>query len=229
MTEKKILIVDDDELLLMVLKRYLDQQGFKHVLAVPSGQDSIEAISHTRFDTIVLDINLPGIDGWQVLERVKIISPDTEVIMITGASAVINRCRSIQNGAFALLEKPFALDELNRMLQCTFRPVCTKRINSLRAACQVPSKIIYDGLEFPGTLENMSETGVLIKIDIHCNHFRIGSEVDIVFSSANSALTMKGEIARQNSPDYSGQRHIGVRLMNPSRSYLNLLDYLVSV
>lgn len=229
MTEKKILIVDDDDLLLTVMKRYLVQRGYKHVLAVSTGEDSIEAASQTCFNTVILDINLPGIDGWQVLERVKSMSPDTEVIMITGSSAEANRYRSIQNGAFALLEKPFALEELDRMLQCTFRSVCTKRIDSLRAVCQMPSKIIHDGLEFNGIMENMSESGVLIKIDVPCNHFQIGSGVDVVFLAENSSLTMKGEIARQNGNGSSEQISVGVRLINPSRSYLNLLDYLLAV
>lgn len=229
MTEKKILIVDDDDLLLMMLKRYLDQRGYQHVLAVPSGEDSIEALSHTCFDTVLLDINLPRVDGWQVLEKVKSISPDTEVIMITGSRSISNRYRSIQNGAFSLLEKPFALEELDRMLQCSFRPVCSKRINPLRAVCYVPSKIKYGGLELTGMLENMSETGVLIKMDAACRDFQIGSIVDIVVSKSNSALNMKGEIARQKCVDSSEEMHIGVRLMNPSRSYLNLLDYFVAV
>ncbi|RJQ52024.1 MAG: response regulator [Nitrospiraceae bacterium] len=227
MTEKKILIVDDDDLLLMMLKRYLEHRGFKYVRAVPSGEASLEALSRFCFDTMILDINLPGINGWDVLERVKAAAPDTEVIMITGNPAETIRYKSIQSGAFALLEKPFTLEELNSVLQGTFRPACAKRVQPLRAVCRMPSKIIQNGLEVTGMLENMSGTGILIKMDRPCNSFRTGSEVDIVLLSVNSCLTVKGEITRQNSEDTSGQ-FIGIRLMDPSRSYQNLLDYILA-
>ena len=105
MTNKKILLVDDDKDLLRGMTFTLRASGFE----VVNAQDAITAIStvrETRPDLIVLDIGLPGGDGFLVMQRLKELLLLTPVIVVSARESGPNRKRAMESGALAFFQKP---------------------------------------------------------------------------------------------------------------------------
>ena len=115
-----ILIVDDEPLIRATLAEYLQQEGFA-VLACGSGEEALERAAERRFDVAICDVNLPGIDGIELLERLLRISPDTFVLLITAYATVESAVEAFQRGAHDYLMKPILLDEVLAKLRRLLR------------------------------------------------------------------------------------------------------------
>ncbi|VTS01493.1 sigma-54-dependent transcriptional regulator [Tuwongella immobilis] len=111
-----VLIVDDELIIRETIGEFLQQQGYDVVLA-PSGEDAIKRITDRRFDIILCDINLPGVDGLEVLDRVRQVSPETSVMLITAYATVENAVEAFQKGAHDFLMKPILLEEVGNKIR----------------------------------------------------------------------------------------------------------------
>jgi CheY-like chemotaxis protein len=103
-----LLVVDDSELNRDVLTRRLERQGHA-VRAVANGREALEALSKEQFDLVLLDIMMPGIDGFEVLRRLKAdaVLRDLPVIVISALEEIDSAVRCIEMGAEDYLPKPF--------------------------------------------------------------------------------------------------------------------------
>ncbi|MGD9157902.1 MAG: response regulator [Desulfobacteraceae bacterium] len=101
----KILIVDDEKPFADNLARLLGSRGFTPVFCY-SGEEALESASKQEFDVIISDIKMPGMDGIELLTGLKEITPQTEVIMLTGYADIETGNRAIREGAFDYLFKP---------------------------------------------------------------------------------------------------------------------------
>lgn len=108
----RILIVDDDKSVRDFLGRFLNMKGYKHVQSVETGQEAVETVKKDNFKLVLLDIKLPDMDGIDVLRRIKQLSKDTAVIMITGFPEEEKAKQMIKEGAYDYIIKPFDLDYL---------------------------------------------------------------------------------------------------------------------
>ncbi|MBX9678119.1 MAG: sigma-54 dependent transcriptional regulator [Gemmataceae bacterium] len=105
-----LLVVDDEEAVCYALRRALTAEG--HTVAVaPSAERAIDAAEKQVPDAIVLDVRLPGMDGLTALERLKQITHDAPVIIITAFGNLSTAVRAVEGGAFDYLAKPFDLDQ----------------------------------------------------------------------------------------------------------------------
>ena len=111
-----ILVVDDEPLIRETLAEYLQQQGF-HVVACESGESALVAARKTAFDIVICDINLPGLDGLEVQERLARISPETCIILITAYATVDTAVEAFQKGAAEYLMKPIILREVSEKIR----------------------------------------------------------------------------------------------------------------
>jgi UDP-3-O-[3-hydroxymyristoyl] N-acetylglucosamine deacetylase len=109
--EKKVLIVDDEERVVKSIAGVLEDEGFRVTMA-KSGEEAIEAFQQERPDVTLLDIWMPGMDGIEVLKRLKWIAPDCQVIMISGHATISTAMAAVKLGAFDFIEKPLSLDVL---------------------------------------------------------------------------------------------------------------------
>jgi DNA-binding NtrC family response regulator len=116
---RKILIVDDEEIVLKSCLRILGDGDYE-VEAVQDGQEALRKIEETDYDILILDIMMPKIDGLEVLQRVKEMHPDIDIIMITGLSQIKTAVRAMKLGAFDYLPKPFDPDELKLVVERAF-------------------------------------------------------------------------------------------------------------
>ena len=106
-----ILLIDDEQLIRETLAEYLTQQGYE-VVACHSGEEGLEQASRRPFAIALCDMQLPGIDGLEVLDRLQQISPETSVLLITAFATVENAVEAFQRGAHDYLMKPILLDEV---------------------------------------------------------------------------------------------------------------------
>ena len=100
-----ILIVDDEEDIRYALEIYLSHLGYK-VLTAENGEEALSKFKVFVPDIVLTDIKMPGIDGLELLKRIKREDADTEVIMITGHGGMNLAINSIRNDAVDLLIKP---------------------------------------------------------------------------------------------------------------------------
>ena len=107
--DKKILVCDDDKAVSNFLGRFLKKEGYIQVDIALSGEEALEKISKDRYQLVLLDIKLPGIDGIEVLRKIKEINKDIGVIMITGFPEESIAQEAMKEGAYDYIIKPFDL------------------------------------------------------------------------------------------------------------------------
>jgi len=106
---ERILIVDDEPGVRSALEAILADEGYV-VASVGSGEDGLEALQRTRFDAVLLDVWLPGLDGLETLDRIRARAVDVAVIMISGHGTIDTAVRATRLGAFDFIEKPLSLE-----------------------------------------------------------------------------------------------------------------------
>ncbi|MCI0407071.1 MAG: sigma-54 dependent transcriptional regulator, partial [Acidobacteria bacterium] len=108
---KSILVIDDDRLIRQTFKNHLGSEGFEVHLAV-DGEEGVRVFNEVGPDLVILDIHLPGLDGLEVLARIKASDPAAYVIMITAFDDMRTTVEAIKRGAFEYICKPIDYDEL---------------------------------------------------------------------------------------------------------------------
>ncbi len=111
MTKSKILVVDDEHLIRWSLEQNLKKQGYE-VSTAGSGEDALRLLQEEPPDLMLLDIQLPGMNGMEVLEKVKELEEDVIVIMVTALGVLETAVKAMRLGAYDYINKPFNLDEL---------------------------------------------------------------------------------------------------------------------
>lgn len=106
-----VLIVDDEERFLKTTKALLDKDDC-NVFTAQDGWKGMERLKAHPVDVVILDVKMPGIDGIEVLRRLKELHPLVEVIMLTGHSTLDTAIRGLKLGAFDYLTKPCNISEL---------------------------------------------------------------------------------------------------------------------
>ena len=112
---KKILIVEDDTFTGESLKAFFKEKGFD-VDFVSNGQTAVNFIIKNNYSLVITDLMMPVMDGLYLLNRIKDISDDLPVIIITAYDNMENVLTAYQFGAIELLNKPFELSELENLV-----------------------------------------------------------------------------------------------------------------
>ena len=112
---KRILVVDDEPLMRDFLIETLQRKKYL-VEAVGNGAQAIEKVKGEYYDLVVTDIRMPDVTGMVVLEEVKKINPETEVVMINAFGTIENAVGAMKLGAYDYIEKPFSADEIELLV-----------------------------------------------------------------------------------------------------------------
>jgi DNA-binding response OmpR family regulator len=114
-----VLVIEDDSAVQQLIDTVLRRQGF-NVLLAGTGRAGLRQVHEHRPGVVVLDVGLPDLDGWQVLERIRDIS-EVPVLMLTGYAEEPDKVRGLRAGADDYLTKPFGLDEFTARLEALLR------------------------------------------------------------------------------------------------------------
>jgi DNA-binding NtrC family response regulator len=111
-----ILVIDDEAIALSNMSHVLIKEGYD-VTTCKDGESGLNALRHTRFDLVLTDLHMPGIDGMDVLQHVHVTIPETPVIMITGHATLDSAVKAMKRGAYHYIAKPFRLDEAREIVK----------------------------------------------------------------------------------------------------------------
>jgi DNA-binding response OmpR family regulator len=116
----RLLIVEDEQALVKPVKKFLEKKGFA-VDAVDNGKDAVEYADETQYDCILLDLNLPEIDGITVAKTLRKEGLTIPIIMVTARSQIYNKLEGFDNGADDYVTKPFDLNELTARINAVIK------------------------------------------------------------------------------------------------------------
>ncbi len=132
-----LLLVEDDDAIADALRLHLEQAGYR-LHREADGQRAMAAIDRQRWDLVLLDLMLPGADGWDVCRHLRARHADVPVIMLSARSAEAHRVLGLELGADDYLAKPFSMLELVARVRALLR-----RIGQLRAAPEAGSLLRF--------------------------------------------------------------------------------------
>jgi two-component system OmpR family response regulator len=142
----RILIVEDDPSLASGLGRILQAEGYA-VDVTSRGEDAVQAARQERFDMVILDVGLPGIDGFELLRRLRAAEYRAPVLVLTARDTVNDRVHGLDLGADDYMAKPFAMPELAARVRALIR----------RSQAQIGPKIVHG----PLTLDTVARRAYL--------------------------------------------------------------------
>jgi two-component system OmpR family response regulator len=131
----KILLLEDDVILQEIIEEFLEEQGYD-VESYFDGEKALDAIGTESYDMLLLDVNVPNIDGFEILAYLREIGNTTPAIYITSLAGIDDLKKGFDLGADDYLRKPFELEELNARIQHIVR------------VYRLQEEIEFDGMKF---------------------------------------------------------------------------------
>ncbi len=128
-----ILIIEDEKKTAAFIKKGLDESNFTTDIA-DNGRDGLDLALNREYDLVILDVMLPGIDGWEVLKRLRAQGKETPVLLLTVLGEVEDRVKGLELGADDYLTKPFAFSELLARINTIMRRGPVRAPEVLRVA-----------------------------------------------------------------------------------------------
>jgi len=139
----RVLIVDDERSIRETLSEFVKEIGYE-VFVACEADEAIRVVSTSKPDVVVCDIVLPGMDGMGLLERIHHVSPETQVIMVTGEPTVETASDAVRQGAFDYLAKPVSSNEIQAAVESAVR---VKQMSDERSRLEEENRRLRDHLE----------------------------------------------------------------------------------
>ena len=159
MRKTKIMVVDDEHLIRWSLEQNLKKQGYD-VCTAGTGEDALRLAREEQPELVLLDYHLPGINGLEVLQRLKEIDEDILVIMVTAQGGLETAVNTMRHGAYDYINKPFNLDEMAIVIRKALENSDLRReVVQLRSEHkkQGPPKILGNSKHMKNVLEMMAK------------------------------------------------------------------------
>ena len=137
MANEKIMIVDDDINICELIRLYLEKENYNTIL-VNDGLDAISTFSEYKPDLVLLDIMLPGLDGWQVCRKIRSMS-NTPIIMLSAKGETFDKVLGLELGADDYIVKPFEVKEVIARIKAVLR-------RTVSSAAEQINEVEYDNL-----------------------------------------------------------------------------------
>jgi heterodisulfide reductase subunit A len=162
----RILVVDDELVVRDSLKEWLEEEGFSVAMAA-SGAEALAVLESGPFHLMLLDIKMPGMDGVEVLERAKALSPELTVLMMTAYATVETAVAAMKIGALDYLVKPFEVEALIPKVLQVFTQVEAAEARRVEAGAVVlcAGSAFYDPAGGKNTFGRGADPNVLTQIE----------------------------------------------------------------
>lgn len=166
-----LLLVEDDDAIAVALRLHLEDAGYR-LHREANGRHAMAAIDRQRWDLVLLDLMLPGADGWEVCRHLRARHADVPVIMLSARSAEAHRVLGLELGADDYVAKPFSMLELVARIRALLRRI--EQMRSTTASKQefnfgpfrldtVRRELLRDGTTVPLTLREFDLLHFLLK------------------------------------------------------------------
>jgi len=185
-----ILIVDDEENLAQAFAEALERTGCECIVAT-NGADGIAHLDPQKIDLVITDLVMHPVDGMDVLRAAKHVSPETEVIMITGHGTVKNAVQAMQQGAFNYLLKPIDLDELRAIAKEALEKVHLKQDN-VELRRQLDARFSYEGI--------VGNNPRMVKIVETLKHVAPTNATVLIYGESGTGKELVARAIHTNSP-----------------------------
>jgi DNA-binding response OmpR family regulator len=141
MTGKKVIVIDDDELICLTLERIFSSMGIS-ALSVSRGMKGLHEIKENPYDLVFLDIHLPDANGLDLIPEIKNYLPDAKIIVITADTNDEFKEKAIKGGALMILEKSFSLLEIKKVVSDILNG-CDEKREHPRHPCNLIFKFYF--------------------------------------------------------------------------------------
>ena len=201
MAKQKILIVDDDNNIAELISLYLMKECFD-TLIVEDGEQALEQFGQFQPNLILLDLMLPGIDGYQVCREIRRTS-NVPIIMLSAKGEVFDKVLGLELGADDYIIKPFDSKELVARVKAVLRRTQTQ---AATLAASLPSENIGEYVEYPDLLINLTNYSVIYKgqnVDMPPKELELLYFLVIRYLQENSSLTISGAMNMSETQELS--------------------------
>lgn len=176
-----ILVIDDDELVSRTLQRALKLYGY-HVMVSNSGTEGLQLARRHRPDLFILDIMMPGADGYQVCRQIRgdPLLQELPVLFLTAKAKDEDKIEGFRAGADDYLSKPFNMEELQLRVRAILRRVVPKNVKEEKPVEVVAGQVVLDCRSFKVTTPNGTALLTNVQFDLI---YHLMSNADQVFNS----------------------------------------------
>ena len=203
----KILLIDDEESIRLLLRISLTHKGYE-VITAEDGEKGVEMFEQERPTLVLTDIKMPGMDGIEVLRRIKKIDPETEVIVITGHGDMDSAIQSLQLNASDFIVKPVKDEVLSVALKRAQDRLDARRMakhaSNLENKVKEATKEIRERYEFEGKLIHHSIDGI-IATDKQGNIITFNQGAERIFGYSQDEVLGKMNIRNFYPPGIASQ------------------------
>lgn len=153
----RILIVDDEPGIRESIAMILEYEGYE-TGAAETGEEGLARITEQKYDAVLLDINMPGIDGFETLRRIKEIDKHLNVVIISAYGNIDNAIKATKTGAFDFLEKPVDRDKLLITVRnASEQAILKKEYETIKKEIEAPSPILGNSKQIKNILEMIAK------------------------------------------------------------------------
>ncbi len=190
----KVLVVDDEAEIRVALCALLEASSYTVVLA-GDGREGLRLLHEERPDIVVLDVTMPGLDGWQTLERIRDVT-DVPVLMLTAHGRELEKVRGLMGGADDYLTKPFGNRELLARISALLRRPVMRSIE--------PQEVrVFGELEIDVTRRQVTRAGKIVPLT------RLEFALLDVLSRSPRQVFSRGQLVEQVwGPGWFGDDHV---------------------
>lgn len=177
-----ILVVDDEQSVTDLLREDLAEEGYNCVTA-PTGEDALKRLSVDNIDAVLLDLNLPGLSGMDVLREAKSNCPEITVIVVTAAGDAQTAVEALKTGAVDYITKPFELERVNSSIEAALKAKVVWRDKS--ALREEGAGVRGEEVDWTHYLDDIAE-GVATRLDSLTGHMMTTTVIERTISIARS-------------------------------------------
>jgi two-component system, NtrC family, response regulator AtoC len=223
MAQRTILVADDDASIRSLLKQLLTDEGHS-VLEAATGTEVVEQVKGSSPDLVIMDIRMPELDGIEALQKVKIASPGTAVLIMTAFGTSNMAIKAMELGAFDYITKPFELEKISHTIKRAFEYqdlsqevevlrdeistlVQTERIVGNSAAMQEVYKVVGKVAKADATVLITGESGTgkeLVAEALHFNSSRRSGPIIKVSCAALPETLLEAELFGHEKGSFTG-------------------------
>jgi DNA-binding response OmpR family regulator len=157
---EQLLLVEDDDAIAVALRLHLEDAGYR-LHREADGRQAMAAIDRQRWDLVLLDLMLPGADGWEVCRHLRARHADVPVIMLSARSAEAHRVLGLELGADDYVAKPFSMLELVARVRALLR-----RIEQMRSTAATRQDFIFGPFRLDTVRRELLRNGTVVPLTL---------------------------------------------------------------